>query len=221
MRQQALQAVRVGALIGAVMLAACSTTPSGPGDTGTSMWGGLRPLARQPALPPGAPARSLVPSVRYDLAVSGAGQLGPDDGLPGEGQEFFERGGASWYGIQFHQRKTASGERFDMTAFTAAHKTLPFNTRVCVRSLVNGREVLVRINDRGPYATGRIIDLSQAAAEEIGLVGLGIKQVALSIVDKDTDQCAGAAAGASDAPATLPQDPPARPTRKVAPRKRR
>jgi rare lipoprotein A len=97
-----------------------------------------------------------VPSVRYDLAVSGTGELTPDDGVPGDDgpREIFERGGASWYGIQFHQRKTASGERFDMTAMTAAHKTLPFNTRVCVRSLVNGSEVLVRINDRGPYAIG-------------------------------------------------------------------
>jgi rare lipoprotein A len=132
-----------------------------------------------------------VPSVRYDLAVSGYN--GPDDGVPGdEGpREIFERGGASWYGIQFHQRKTANGERFDMTAMTAAHKTLPFNTRVCVRSLVNGREVLVRINDRGPYAAGRIIDLSQAAADSIGMLGMGIKQVALSIVDKEPARCGG------------------------------
>ena len=119
--------------------------------------------------------------------------MAPDDGVPGdEGpREIFERGGASWYGIQFHQRKTANGERFDMTAMTAAHKTLPFNTRVCVRSLVNGREVLVRINDRGPYASGRIIDLSRAAAEAIGMLGMGIKQVALSI---DRTRTADAAA---------------------------
>jgi rare lipoprotein A len=161
--------------------------------------------------------------VRYDLAVSGAGEAGPDDGLPGDAgsREIFERGGASWYGIQFHQRKTANGERFDMTAFTAAHKTLPFNTRVCVRSLVNGKEVLVRINDRGPYTSGRIIDLSRAAAESIGLLGLGIKQVALSIADKDTATCGGTAVGTPDAPPSAAADDPApKPTRKVAPRKR-
>ncbi len=159
--------------------------------------------------------------MRYDLAVSGAGELTPDDGIPGD-REIFERGGASWYGIQFHQRKTASGERFDMTALTAAHKTLPFNTRVCVRSLVNGREVLVRINDRGPYASGRIIDLSRAAAESIGLLGLGIKQVALSIMDKDTDSCGGETIGAAEPSTDAAQDPaPPSPTPKPASRKRR
>jgi rare lipoprotein A len=165
-----------------------------------------------------------VPSVRYDLAVSGAGELAPDDGIPGDegSREIFERGGASWYGIQFHQRKTANGERFDMTALTAAHRTLPFNTRVCVRSLVNGREVMVRINDRGPYASGRIIDLSRAAADSIGMLGLGIKQVALSIIDRDTDRCGGEAVGAADVQPQAAQDPaPAKPTRTVVPRKRR
>ena len=87
-----------------------------------------------------------------------------------------------------------------MTAFTAAHKTLPFNTRVCVRSLVNGKEVLVRINDRGPYALGRIIDLSRAAADQIGLTSMGIKQVALSVIDKKDMRCSGAAVDFADAP---------------------
>ncbi|HET7835715.1 septal ring lytic transglycosylase RlpA family protein [Variovorax sp. J31P179] len=205
-------------------LAACSLQPTAPGDEAGGATFRLRPLARQPALPPGAPPRSAVPSVRYDLAVSGAGELGPDDGIPGDegGREIFERGGASWYGIQFHQRKTASGERFDMTAFTAAHRTLPFNTRVCVRSLVNGREVLVRVNDRGPYASGRIIDLSRAAAEEIGMLGMGIKTVALSIADKDTDRCGGKEVGAVETPAQAAPEPAPKPARKLLPlRKRR
>jgi rare lipoprotein A len=167
--------------------------------------GKLLPLPRAIAVPPGAAPRSSVPSVRYDLAVSGMGEQTPDDGLPGDDgpREIFERGGASWYGIQFHQRKTASGERFDMTALTAAHKTLPFNTRVCVRSLVNGSEVLVRINDRGPYAAGRVIDLSRAAADRIGLTGLGIKQVALSIVDREGMRCGGLPVEAGDASAPV------------------
>lgn len=161
----------------------------------------LRPLPQELAVPAGAPPRSQVPSVRYDLAVSGAGELAPDDGVGvgEEPREIYERGGASWYGIQFHQRKTANGERFDMTAFTAAHKTLPFNTRVCVRSLVNGKEVLVRINDRGPYALGRVIDLSRAAADQIGLTSMGIKQVALSVIDKKDMRCGGAAVDFADA----------------------
>jgi rare lipoprotein A len=210
---------RVAIVVAAGLLAACTTPPSGGGPGGATP-GGLRPLARQPALPPGAPPRSQVPSVRYDLAVSGAGQT-PDDGVPGDERDVFERGGASWYGIQFHQRKTANGERFDMTAMTAAHKTLPFNTRVCVRSLVNGREVLVRINDRGPYTSGRVIDLSRAAAEAIGLLGLGIKQVALSVMDKDNALCGGAVVEAADVPQPVAQEVAAAPTRKAAPRRRR
>ena len=71
-----------------------------------------------------------------------------------------------------------------MYALTAAHRTLPFGTRVKVRSLVNGREVVVRINDRGPYAPGRIIDLSHAAARQIGLLGIGTKRVTLTLVDE-------------------------------------
>ena len=171
-------------------------------------------MPRQLAVPAGAPARSSVPSVRYDLAAPGPGDLGPDDGVPGDGgpREIYERGGASWYGIQFHQRKTASGERFDMTAMTAAHKTLPFNTRVCVRSLVTGSEVLVRITDRGPYAQGRIIDLSRAAAERIGMIGLGIKQVALTIIDRDGMRCGGADVEAAEQPVA---SAPAAPRRKV------
>jgi rare lipoprotein A len=167
--------------------------------------GKLLPLPRAIAVPPGAAPRSSVPSVRYDLAVSGTGEQTPDDGVPGDDgpREIFERGGASWYGIQFHQRKTASGERFDMTALTAAHKTLPFNTRVCVRSLVNGSEVLVRINDRGPYAAGRVIDLSRAAADRIGLTSLGIKQVALTVVDREGMRCGGLPVETGDASAPV------------------
>jgi len=94
---------------------------------------------------------------------------------------YFERGGASWYGIELHRRRTASGERFNMNAMTAAHRTLPFGTRVCVRNLNNGKEVLVRINDRGPHTMGRIIDVSRAAALALDLMGVGIKEVALSL----------------------------------------
>ncbi|WP_019576442.1 septal ring lytic transglycosylase RlpA family protein [Curvibacter lanceolatus] len=94
---------------------------------------------------------------------------------------YFERGGASWYGIELHRRRTASGERFNMNAMTAAHRTLPFGSRVCVRNLNNGKEVLVRINDRGPHTMGRIIDVSRAAAIALDLMGVGIKEVALSL----------------------------------------
>ena len=94
-----------------------------------------------------------------------------------------ERGGASWYGPNFHGKRTANGERYDMHALTAAHKTLPFGTMVRVKSLVNGREVMVRITDRGPFIRNRIIDLSRAAAAELGMLSLGFKQVALMVAE--------------------------------------
>ncbi|MGF6349342.1 rare lipoprotein A [Variovorax sp. W2I14] len=205
------------------VLAGCAMPPAteGGADPGAAAGSRLRPLSSGLAIPPGVSARSNVPSVRYDLAVSGTGELTPDDGVPGDSgpREIFERGGASWYGIQFHQRKTASGERFDMSALTAAHKTLPFNTRVCVRSLVNGSEVLVRINDRGPYAQGRVIDLSRAAAERIGLIGLGIKQVALSVVGPEGMRCGGVDVEPGDAAA--PVAPGADRTKATVPARRK
>lgn len=89
---------------------------------------------------------------------------------------------ASWYGLTFHGRRTASGERFDMNAMTAAHPSLPFGTRVLVQNPSNGRSVVVRVNDRGPYVPGRIIDLSHAAARALGLLGWGTKPVVVTPV---------------------------------------
>ncbi len=80
---------------------------------------------------------------------------------------------ASWYGPDFHGRTTASGERFDERALTAAYRVLPFGTRLRVTCAATGRSVVVRINDRGPYVAGRAIDLSRAAARAIGLPGVG------------------------------------------------
>ena len=101
--------------------------------------------------------------------------------LTGEDALELERGQASWYGSQFHGRRTASGENYDKYALTAAHKTLPFGTIVRVRSLKLGREVDVRINDRGPFSAGRVIDVSEAAAEALGLVGAGVAEVSLNV----------------------------------------
>ena len=89
------------------------------------------------------------------------------------------RGKASWYGPGFHGKRTASGERFDMNELTAAHRTLPFGTRVRVHNPRNGREVVVRINDRGPRIPERIIDLSRAAAAELELLQAGEGPVVL------------------------------------------
>jgi rare lipoprotein A len=90
---------------------------------------------------------------------------------------YFERGSASWYGPGFQGKKTASGERFNMNLLTAAHPSLPLGTIVKVRSLTTGREVTVKINDRGPFANGRIIDLSRAAALKIGMIKNGHDEV--------------------------------------------
>ena len=95
-----------------------------------------------------------------------------------------ETGVASWYGDRFHGRKTASGEVFDMNALTAAHPSLPFGSRVRVRNLLNNRSVDVRINDRGPHIKQRIIDLSRAAAQALGLAGQGTPQVEITLLDR-------------------------------------
>ena len=95
---------------------------------------------------------------------------------------YYEVGIASWYGPGFHGNRTANGEIYDMYAMTAAHKTLPFGTIVKVVDLDTGRSVIVRINDRGPFIEGRIIDLSYAAALELGMVEKGLAKVGLKIV---------------------------------------
>jgi rare lipoprotein A len=100
----------------------------------------------------------------------------------GQALAYQASGNASWYGPGFDGRRTASGERFNRNALTAAHKTLPLHSRVRVTNLANNKSVVVKINDRGPYVRKRIIDLSQAAARAIGLRGLG----RVAIADADT-----------------------------------
>lgn len=90
-----------------------------------------------------------------------------------------EKGTATWYGKHFHNQRTSSGEQYNMYAMTAAHRTLPLNAYVKVTNLKNGRSVVVRINDRGPFHSNRLIDLSYAAARGIGLLPAGVAQVAL------------------------------------------
>jgi rare lipoprotein A len=91
-------------------------------------------------------------------------------------------GAASWYGPGFHGRKTASGERFDQNGMTAAHRTLPFGTKVKVTNRRTGKSVVVRINDRGPFHGKRVIDLSRGAAQAVGLLGLGVAPVSLQVL---------------------------------------
>ncbi len=110
-------------------------------------------------------------------------------------KDFRQRGLASWYGKKFHGRRTSSGEIYDMYAMTAAHKTLPLGTHVRVHNLKNDREIVVRVNDRGPFVRGRIIDLSYTAAKKIDLVGPGtapVQIVALGTVTPARQADAGA-----------------------------
>ena len=181
------------------VLTACTTVPLSPSTS---------PHASPPSSVPVRPVGkgTAKPETSYSIAdpTPVSGLLADDnDLLGGEAAKELERGQASWYGPGFHGRRTASGERYDMYALTAAHKTLPFGTLVRVRSLVTGREVEVRINDRGPFSAGRVIDVSQAAAEALGMLGLGVKNVQL-LVPESTPEAA----------------PPERPANK-APRKRR
>ena len=97
--------------------------------------------------------------------------------------DYNETGKASFYAMKYQSRKTASGERFDQSANTAAHKKLPFGTKVKVTNVKNGKSVIVRINDRGPFVRGRIIDLSRSAFSSIGNTSAGVIDVKVEVVD--------------------------------------
>lgn len=167
------QAIALGLL---VLLAACTTAPSSPGRAAP----GRVPLAA-PTPAPASPEAGGTPTDAAPLSMGSASDLPRPALLAGEPAREFERGAASWYGPGFHGRLTASGERYNMNAFTAAHRTLPFGTMVRVHSLVNGRDVDLRITDRGPFSRNRIIDVSRAAAAELGMLGLGFKEVVLLV----------------------------------------
>lgn len=160
-----------------VVLAGCAAPPTGP-VPGAAASGAPAAVARQ--APEASAARSEVPAA--EPAVSSGPEAAPDAPDAGAGSDpvkVLEKGLASWYGQQFHGRRTASGERYDRHAMTAAHRTLPFGTRVRVRSVATGKEVVVRINDRGPFKRSRVIDLSEAAISAMGLRHRGVTQVEL------------------------------------------
>lgn len=101
---------------------------------------------------------------------------------------FKDTGSASWYGPGFAGKRTASGERFNPNAMTAAHKTLPMGTEVEVTNVENGKSVVVRINDRGPFVGGRVIDLSKAAAKDLGMLGTGTAEVTIAAISKPAEE---------------------------------
>jgi rare lipoprotein A len=102
-----------------------------------------------------------------------------------------EQGIASWYGPGFHGRLTSNGEVYDMHSMTAAHKTLPMDTMLLVKNLENGRQTVVRVNDRGPFVQGRIIDLSLTAAKSIGIAEKGVARVQVTALGEEVDDTAG------------------------------
>lgn len=98
-------------------------------------------------------------------------------------KNYEEQGIASWYGTKFHARRTSSGERYNMLAMTAAHKTLPLPTYVQVTNLKNGKKIIVKVNDRGPFEANRLIDLSYVAAKKLGMIGHGTTYVDVKAID--------------------------------------
>lgn len=119
------------------------------------------------------------------LAIPAAAQ----DDIAADGTDLGS-GTASYYGDELAGNRTASGERFDPDELTAAHRTLAFGSRVRVTNLSNGQSVIVRINDRGPFSRGRVIDVSHAAAREIGLDRAGVGRVSMTLLDDETELAA-------------------------------
>jgi rare lipoprotein A len=155
----------LGTLFAAGVLAGCAMPSSQTGaGNGPVISSHSSPVAYGGAAPPAEPKSKLADAEPIDESI-------PD--VSG----FKQTGRASWYGRHFNGRRTANGERYDMHALTAAHKTLPLASYVRVTNLENQKSVIVRINDRGPYVRGRVIDLSYAAASALGLHHLGLGRV--------------------------------------------
>jgi rare lipoprotein A len=132
--------------------------------------------------PPAAALPSLLPLLAAALLAGACTGHRTPTTSPSQSL-YFQEGMASWYGPTFHGRRTANGERYDMHELTVAHPSLPFGTRLAVTNLDNGKQVVVRVNDRGPFKKQRIIDLSYAAASTLGVVGPGTARVGLTLLE--------------------------------------
>jgi rare lipoprotein A len=181
------------ALLAALVLAACSTTPPRGGAYYKNDGPGANPPPNLDQIADAQPrAEPLNRAANRPYEVFGKRYV-PLASL----QPFHQRGIASWYGRRFNGQPTSSGERYDMYAMTAAHPVLPIPSYARVTNLSNGRSVVVRINDRGPFHSGRIIDLSYAAAHKLGYVAAGSARVEVdSIVPGARSQVAPAPAAA-------------------------
>jgi rare lipoprotein A len=127
-------------------------------------------------------AGSMIPTAGPQAAPVDPGAFGARPAAAATVKAPPKTGEASWYGPRFHGRPTASGERFDMHAMTAAHRKLPLGSKVRVTNLENDRSVVVKVNDRGPFARGRIIDVSYGAAKRLGMVASGTARVEIAPV---------------------------------------
>jgi rare lipoprotein A len=153
------------ALIAALLLAGCATRAPAPQSDGAEARPPLDPMQVPDAVPVLEPIRAGGPNKPYEVLGESYTPLPPEAALS-------ERGLASWYGRKFHGRRTASGELYNMYAMTAAHPTLPLPSFARISNPANGRSVIVRINDRGPFVKGRIVDLSYTAAQKLGVLGV-------------------------------------------------
>lgn len=191
---------RAGAVLClSALLAACST-PFSPQDGAPADPIDVSDIPNavprvEPPSPYGNPVSYVVNGHRYQVLKSSKG--------------FVQRGIASWYGTKFAGRRTSSGEPYDMYAMTAAHKRLPLPTFVQVTNLRNGRRVIVRVNDRGPFHPDRIIDLSYAAAAKLGMLGKGTAPVEIRALDPRKPTPPTVVAGKSTAEKQSPQSAPA------------
>ena len=144
-------------------------------------------LADCASTPPAVTSQVTVPSNAGIYKIGNPYQIGDTWYYPREQPNYDETGIASWYGPTFYGHHTANGEMYDGTAMTAAHRTLPMPVNVRVTNLDNGKSVIVRVNDRGPYAKGRIIDLSEAAARALDVIATGTARVRVTYLSRADD----------------------------------
>lgn len=177
--------------LGTAILVGCATPPPTPVPLPASL-GPPFPVDGPPAAVQ-APVQPVAPAASDTNAPLGDQTQAPlVTGVP-----WSQRGLASWYGKKFNGRRTASGERFSASGFTAAHRTLPIPSYVRVRRVANGEEVVVRINDRGPFHPGRVLDLSFAAAHKLGIVALGSAEIEMELLTEEEWRFSGGSSAPS------------------------
>jgi rare lipoprotein A len=207
MRTMSCRGFNSALLLAALALAGCATRAPAPVSAPPAAPPIESAEARPPdsmqvpdALPALEPIRAGGPNKPYAVLGETYTPLPPDAALS-------ERGLASWYGRKFHGRRTASGELYDMYAMTAAHRTLPLPSFARVSNPANGRSVIVRINDRGPFVKGRIVDLSYTAAQKLGVQGLATVQL-VRITPEEIRSGAWKASSAAAQPLIDGDEPP-------------